>query len=125
MPPAPGVIHGRKYFQMLLFRTGWQWCDFIKYDPPSLHDSLCSNVIAKVRSMIESAILPRSFRRTYPVAVRGEGPWLWDKTGRRYLDLAGSAAVNLIGHGDPMVAKAIADQLAELEFVHSSQFTTE
>lgn len=74
---------------------------------------------------VESFILPRSFQKTYPVAVRGEGAWLWDKDGRRYLDLAGSAAVNFIGHGDRSIAQAIAEQLAELEFVHSSQFKTE
>lgn len=75
--------------------------------------------------LAHSAILPRSFRKAYPVAVRGEGSWLWDISGRRYLDLAGSAAVNFIGHGDPSIADAIAQQLSQLEFVHSSQFTTE
>ena len=73
----------------------------------------------------QSAILPRSFRKAYPVAVRGQGSWLWDQADRRYLDLAGSAAVNFIGHGDPSIAEAIAQQLSQLEFVHSSQFTTE
>jgi adenosylmethionine-8-amino-7-oxononanoate aminotransferase len=71
-----------------------------------------------------SSILPRSFRKNYPIAVRGEGAWLWDAGGRRYLDLAGSAAVNFIGHGEPFVANAVSEQLAGLEFVHSSQFTT-
>jgi adenosylmethionine-8-amino-7-oxononanoate aminotransferase len=71
-----------------------------------------------------SSVLPRTFRKSYPVAVRGEGAWLWDAEGRRYFDLAGSAAVNFIGHGDKSVARAISEQMAELEFVHSSQFTT-
>src|SRR5205085_11722826 len=57
-------------------------------------------------------------------AVRGEGIYLWDAGGNRYLDFSGSAAVNLIGHGVPGIAGAISEQLAELEFVHSSQFTT-
>ncbi len=75
--------------------------------------------------MTESAILSRSFRKSYPIAVRGQGPWLWDSAGHRYLDLAGSAAVNFIGHGDPSAGQAITQQLSKLEFVHSSQFTTE
>lgn len=56
--------------------------------------------------------------------MRGEGVYLWDAEGNRYLDLAGSAAVNFIGHGVPAIAAAMADQAAKLEFVHSSQFTT-
>lgn len=74
--------------------------------------------------MTRSSLLPRSFRRTYPIAVRGEGVWLFDSEGHRYLDFAGSAAVNFIGHGDARVAAAIAEQLTQLEFVHSSQFVT-
>jgi adenosylmethionine-8-amino-7-oxononanoate aminotransferase len=58
------------------------------------------------------------------VAVRGQGVYLWDAEGRRYLDFSGSAAVSMIGHGDAEVTRAIAEQAAALEFVHSSQFTT-
>ena len=58
------------------------------------------------------------------MAVRGQGVHLWDTAGRRYLDLSGSAAVSMIGHGDAEVTRAIAEQAAALEFVHSSQFTT-
>ncbi len=70
------------------------------------------------------ALFTRSFNKAYPVAIRGEGVWLWDAEGKRYLDFAGSAAVNFIGHGDRDVATAIAGQLENLEFVHSSQFVT-
>jgi adenosylmethionine-8-amino-7-oxononanoate aminotransferase len=71
-----------------------------------------------------SAILRRSFRKTFPPAVRGEGVYLWDASGKRYLDFSGSAAVNFIGHGVPEIAEAMAAQAKQLEFVHSSQFTT-
>jgi adenosylmethionine-8-amino-7-oxononanoate aminotransferase len=71
-----------------------------------------------------SAVLRRSFRKDFPLAVRGEGAYVWDAAGDRYLDLAGSAAVNLIGHGVPGIAAAMAEQAAQLEFVHTSQFTT-
>jgi adenosylmethionine-8-amino-7-oxononanoate aminotransferase len=71
-----------------------------------------------------SAIFPRSFQRTYATAVRGEGVHLWDSNGRRYLDFSGCAAVNFIGHGVREVSAAMAEQAAQLEFVHSSQFTT-
>jgi adenosylmethionine-8-amino-7-oxononanoate aminotransferase len=72
----------------------------------------------------ESAVLQRSFRRTSPSAVRGEGVYVWDAEGKRYLDLSGSAAVNFIGHGVPEISAAMAEQAAKLEFVHTSQFTT-
>ena len=49
---------------------------------------------------------------------------MWDADGNRYLDLAGSAAVNFIGHGVPEISSAMADQAAKIEFVHTSQFTT-
>jgi adenosylmethionine-8-amino-7-oxononanoate aminotransferase len=71
-----------------------------------------------------SAVLRRSFRKDFPVAVRGEGVCIWDHHGKRYLDLAGSAAVNFIGHGVQEISAAMAEQAAKLEFVHTSQFTT-
>jgi len=69
-------------------------------------------------------VLRRSFRRPYPVAVRGEGVYVWDADGRRYLDFSGSAAVNFIGHGVREIGDAMLEQARQLEFVHTSQFTT-
>jgi len=71
-----------------------------------------------------SAVLRRSFRKTFPPAVRGEGVYLWDARGKQYLDFSGSAVVNFIGHGVAEIAAAMASQATQLEFVHSSQFTT-
>jgi len=71
-----------------------------------------------------SSVFRRSFRKEFPSAVRGEGVFVWDSAGNKYLDLAGSAAVNLIGHGVAEIAAAMAEQAAKLEFVHTSQFTT-
>jgi adenosylmethionine-8-amino-7-oxononanoate aminotransferase len=69
-------------------------------------------------------VLRRSFLKPYPVAVRGEGAHVWDDAGTRYLDFSGSAAVNFIGHGVREIADAMAEQARQLEFVHTSQFTT-
>ena len=71
-----------------------------------------------------SSVFRRSFRKEFPAAVRGEGVYVWDSAGNKYLDLAGSAAVNLIGHGVPEISAAMAEQAGKLEFVHTSQFTT-
>ncbi len=71
-----------------------------------------------------SSVFRRSFRKEFPIAVRGEGVYVWDSAGNKYLDLAGSAAVNFIGHGVSEISAAMARQAAKLEFVHTSQFTT-
>jgi len=66
----------------------------------------------------------RSFRKEFPAAVQGEGVYVWDADGNKYVDLSGSAAVNFIGHGVLEISAAMAEQAAKLEFVHTSQFTT-
>jgi adenosylmethionine-8-amino-7-oxononanoate aminotransferase len=73
---------------------------------------------------LRSAVFRRSFRKAFPSAVRGEGVYLWDTEGKRYLDFSGSAAVNFIGHGVPEISAAMTEQAKQLEFVHTSQFTT-
>jgi len=54
-----------------------------------------------------------------PVAfARGEGAWLWDTAGRRYLDALAGIAVNGLGHAHPVLTRAIAEQAARL--IHTS-----
>lgn len=54
-----------------------------------------------------------------PVAFeRGEGVWLWDAQGKRYFDAISGVAVCSLGHAHPEIARAIADQAAQL--VHTS-----
>lgn len=48
------------------------------------------------------------------VLVRGEGAYVWDADGRRYLDLLGGIAVNALGHAHPTLTAAIAAQLGTL-----------
>jgi adenosylmethionine-8-amino-7-oxononanoate aminotransferase len=73
---------------------------------------------------MSEAIFPRSFLKSYPRAVRGEGCFIFTAEGRRYLDASGGAAVVTIGHGVEEVARAMAEQAAQLAYVHSSQFHT-
>ncbi|MDE2304876.1 MAG: adenosylmethionine--8-amino-7-oxononanoate transaminase [Gammaproteobacteria bacterium] len=61
-----------------------------------------------------------------PIAVkRGDGAWLEDYDGRRYLDAVSSWWVNLFGHANPRIAAALADQAARLEHVIFAGFTHE
>jgi acetylornithine/N-succinyldiaminopimelate aminotransferase len=48
------------------------------------------------------------------VLVRGEGCYVWDEDGRRYLDLLGGLAVNVLGHGHPALVAAVTEQLRTL-----------
>lgn len=46
--------------------------------------------------------------------VKGEGAWLWDERGNKYLDALAGVAVNGLGHGHPRLVKAISEQVARL-----------
>ncbi|GGJ64410.1 aminotransferase family protein [Deinococcus aquiradiocola] len=59
-----------------------------------------------------------------PLAVRADGPYLWDAGGRRYLDGSSGALVANVGQGREDVAEAMAAAARTLAFVHGSQFTS-
>src|SRR5437588_11602811 len=70
-------------------------------------------------------VFHRAPLNSYPVAVRGEGAYLYDREGRRYLDASGGAAVSCLGHSDRAVIEAIQRQLDTLPFAHTSFFSNE
>ena len=70
-------------------------------------------------------VFHRSLQTTPPVAVRGQGIWLEDAAGKRYLDASGGAAVSCLGHGHPDVLAAMHEQIDRLAYAHTSFFTTE
>ena len=72
-----------------------------------------------------STLFPRNFRREFPIAVRGEGCWIFSADGRRFLDAAGQAAVVNIGHGVAEIGRAMAEQSAQIAFAHTTQFHSE
>lgn len=74
--------------------------------------------------MTDSSVFYRS-RKPSPTAVRGEGVYLYDAGGRRWLDGSSGALVANIGHGRAEVAEAMARQARTLPFVHGSQFTSD
>jgi acetylornithine/N-succinyldiaminopimelate aminotransferase len=67
--------------------------------------------------------LMRVFGTPQRVLVRGEGCYVWDADGNRYLDLLGGIAVNVLGHAHPFLVSAVTAQLATLGHV-SNFFTT-
>jgi adenosylmethionine-8-amino-7-oxononanoate aminotransferase len=70
----------------------------------------------------DSALFPRNFRKTYPVVVCGEGCWIIDQHGRRFLDASGQAAVVSVGHGVAEIGRAMAEQSSRIAFAHTTQF---
>ncbi|SSW68407.1 putative aminotransferase [Achromobacter agilis] len=75
--------------------------------------------------MSHTHVLHRSLRQTPPVAVRGQGVWVYDSTGRAYLDGSGGAAVSCLGHNHPDIQAAMHAQIDALSYAHTSFFTTE
>ncbi len=62
------------------------------------------------------------FGRPQLVLEHGDGAWVWDVDGRRYLDLVGGIAVNALGHNHPALVSAVSKQAGQL--VHVSNFFT-
>jgi len=72
-----------------------------------------------------SKALHRSLLRNPPHAVAGDGAYLIDDSGKRYLDACGGAAVSCLGHSHPDVIAAIQKQVEKLPYAHTSFFTTD
>ena len=69
-------------------------------------------------------ILHRRMDWTPPMAVKGEGVYIVDAEGKRYLDASGGAAVSCLGHSHPKVVEAIKRQVDDIAFAHTAFFTT-
>ena len=72
-----------------------------------------------------SHIFPRHTKQLPPVAARGEGCYLYDTSGKQYLDASGGAAVSCLGHGDRTVIDAVKAQLDSLAYAHTGFLTSE
>ena len=72
-----------------------------------------------------SHIFGRSTKGTMPSAVAGDGCYLIDASGKRYLDGSGGAAVSCLGHSNARVRAALHSQLDTLAFAHTGFFTSD
>jgi adenosylmethionine-8-amino-7-oxononanoate aminotransferase len=70
-----------------------------------------------------SRVFHRHTGTDYPTVDHGEGIYLIDSAGKRYIDASGGAAVSCLGHGHPRVVEAVRDQVGCIEFAHTSFFT--
>ena len=70
-------------------------------------------------------VFRRVLTRELPHAAHAEGAWITDTDGKRYLDGAGGAIVSNVGHGDPTLLAAMAEQAGHVQYVHGTMFTTD
>ena len=70
-------------------------------------------------------IFHRQLRTPLPKAAKGDGVYIIDTEGRRYLDASGGAAVSCLGHSDPDVRAAISRQIEQIAFAHTAFFTSD
>lgn len=68
-------------------------------------------------------VFHRHAKAAMPTIDHGDGPFLIDSDGKRYLDACGGAAVSCLGHSHPAVTDAIKAQLDKVAFAHTSFFT--
>jgi len=65
----------------------------------------------------------RNLHRSYPLITHGEGAYLYDSEGKRYLDASGGAAVANIGHGVKEIAVALSAQAEKVGYLNGMQFS--
>lgn len=66
---------------------------------------------------------PRSFKANYLKAARGEGIYIYDAEGKKYIDGCSGALVSNLGHNVPEVIAAIVAQCGKIEFAHPSRWS--
>ena len=64
-----------------------------------------------------------NYKRLPVVAVRGEGPYVWDADGKRYIDLFSGWAVTGVGHCHPRLVQAIREQAGKLIYMPNTWYT--
>ena len=80
--------------------------------------------MASVKQLFKQYSL-NTYTRVGPVFVKGKGSWLWDSSGKRYLDLFPGWGVSILGHSHPRLAKAISRQAKKLIHLPNNLFFKE
>jgi acetylornithine aminotransferase/acetylornithine/N-succinyldiaminopimelate aminotransferase len=83
---------------------------------PAPTPAIVQNETERIRELFEQNVVP-SYARFDLVLERGDGSYVWDVDGKRYLDLAGGIAVSSLGHAHPEITKALTEQSQKLTHV--------
>jgi acetylornithine/N-succinyldiaminopimelate aminotransferase len=78
--------------------------------------AVSAEALEPAQPLFDRYVVP-SYSRSISV-TRGSGSWLWDESGKRYLDLGGGVAVNCLGHSHPCILNALQVQGSKL--IHAS-----
>jgi adenosylmethionine-8-amino-7-oxononanoate aminotransferase len=73
----------------------------------------------------QTSLLYRQLTKSYPIAATGQGAYIVDADGHRYIDACGGAAVSSVGHNHPAVMAALRRQIDAIDYIHTSFFTSE
>jgi len=84
--------------------------------------AIVQNETKRIRELFERNVVP-SYSRFDLALERGEGSYVWDVDGKRYLDLAGGIAVCSLGHAHPEITKALTEQSKKLIHVSNLYYT--
>ena len=71
-----------------------------------------------------SRVFHRQARVVPRVAASGDGVYITDTEGNKFLDASGGAAVSCLGHSHPKVLQAIREQINSISFAHTGFFTS-
>ena len=77
---------------------------------------------SEIRELFDKYVIP-SYARFDLVLECGEGSYVWDVDGRRYLDFGGGIAVCVLGHANPEITEAVAEQSRKLVHVSNLYYT--
>src|ERR1035438_7000718 len=91
--------------------------DIVPPPPP-----IVRNDVAAVQALFQQNVVP-SYGRFDLVLSHGSGRYLYDITGRRYLDLGAGIAVCALGHAHPAITEALVEQSRKLIHVSNLYFT--
>ncbi|MFZ5677616.1 MAG: aspartate aminotransferase family protein [Pseudomonadota bacterium] len=80
--------------------------------------------MAGLKRNIDTSVFHRAPKTKLRTAVTGDGPYILDDAGKRYIDASGGAAVSCLGHSHPAPIRAIQEQAATLAFAHTGFFTS-
>src|SRR5438552_958682 len=83
---------------------------------PAPTSAIVRNETKRIRELFEQNVVP-SYARFDLVLERGEGSYVWDVDGKRYLDLAAGIAVCSLGHAHPEITRALSEQSQKLVHV--------
>ena len=73
----------------------------------------------------KDSVFYSNLHKSRPIVDKGNGVWLWDSQGRKYLDAAGGSAVVNLGHGVSEIIEDMQQQAQKVSYVHRGHFTSD